>query len=370
MRGKKVVKGCMIGIGAVLAVLVIALGSYVAYMSIQYYRIEDKVSIETENPSESILTANEEHSIVTYNIGFGAYNHEFSFFMDWGEMKDGTEVGGTMSTAKNKDIVIENTNNSIKFARDINADFYLFQEVDTDATRSYKVNQYEMLKQLGSEYSLSFASNFHSAFLMYPFNDPHGYVNAGLTTMSKYKIEESIRRQYPVDNSFITKFTDLDRCFLVSKVPVDNGKELVIINNHMSAYDSGGNIRKEQLKLLNEVMQEEYEKGNYIIVGGDFNHDIAGTKEHFESEQKVPGWVYELSDNDLPNGLNIAVADNYLQVPTCRSTDMEYIKGVNYTATLDGFIVSDNIKDFRVENIDTDFISSDHNPVVMYFTLD
>ena len=89
----------------------------------------------------------------------------------------------------------------------------------------------------------------------------------------------------------------------------------------------------------------------------------------FTSNQNVPEWVFELDDSDLTAGYTFAIADNYREVATCRSTDMPYIEGENYMASLDGFIVSDNIKDFRTENMDTNFISSDHNPVVLYFTL-
>lgn len=370
MKKQKYLKNFLKAIGILFLAIIVIVGLYVAYMSIQYYRIDDNVVVEDENPSDIILTAKEEHSVITYNIGFGAYNHQFSFFMDSGEMKDGTQVVGSDSKAESKEVVIENTNNSIDFVDNLDADFYLFQEVDTKATRSYNVNQYEMLKRLGSEYSLSFANNFHSAFLMYPFTEPHGSVNSGLTTMSKYRINESIRKQYPVSTDFITKFTDLDRCFLLSRVPVDNGKELVLINTHMSAYDEGGAIRKEQLKVLNEVLEAEYEKGNYVIVGGDFNHDIADTKELFESNQNIPEWVYQLDDNDLEEGFTFVIADNYKEVATCRSTDMPYVEGGNYTVVIDGFIVSDNIKSFRSENLDANFVSSDHNPVALYFILE
>ncbi len=370
MKNQNYLKKALKAIGILFIAIIAIVGSYVAYMSIQYYRIDDKVLVEADNPTDIILTAKDEHSVITYNIGFGAYNHEFSFFMDSGEMKDGTRVTGSDSKAESKEVVIENTNNSIKFIDSLDADFYLFQEVDTKSTRSHNVNQYEMLKGLGSEYSLSFANNFHSAFLMYPFTDPHGSVNSGLTTMSKYKINESIRRQYPVSTDFITKFTDLDRCFLLSRIPVDNGKELVLINTHMSAYDEGGLIRKQQLELLNKVLEEEYDKGNYVVVGGDFNHDIAGTKEVFNSNQKVPKWVFELDDSDLTPGFSFVIADNSREVATCRSTDIPYVKGENYMAILDGFIVSDNIKSFRAENIDTKFMSSDHNPVGLYFILE
>lgn len=356
-------------LGLILSIILIV-GVYVGYLNMQYYRIDDYTEVTAENQSEEILKANSEHSVITYNIGFGAYDQEFSFFMDSGEMADGTSVTGASAKASSKEAVIENTNGSINTVDKYDADFYLFQEVDVDSTRSYGINQYELLKSLGDEYSLSHAVNFHSAYLMYPLTDPHGAVNSGLTTVSKYKISESIRRQYPVDESFITKFTDLDRCFLVSRIPVDNGKELVLINNHMSAYDKGGLVRAEQMKLLNNVLKEEYSKGNYVIVGGDFNHDIANSITTFKSGQELPGWIYALDDDDLSEGYTFGIAENSLEVPTCRSAEIPYEKGVNHTVIIDGFIVSNNISDFKVENIDNDFKYSDHNPVIMYFTLE
>ena len=53
------------------------------------------------------------------------------------------------------------------------------------------------------------------------------------------------------------------------KIPVTNGHKLILINSHMSAYDKGGKMRVKQLRLLNSVMESEYKKGNYVIVGGD-----------------------------------------------------------------------------------------------------
>ena len=59
----------------------------------------------------------------------------------------------------------------------------------------------------------------------------------------------------------------------LQKFPVTNGYKLILINSHMSAYDKGGKMRVKQLKLLNSVMESEYKKGNYVIVGGDFNRN-------------------------------------------------------------------------------------------------
>lgn len=365
---KKVLKRILIGVLCLIGVLVIVVGGYVGYMSIQYYRIADNTPVETNNPQSTAVQTGKPYSVMTYNIGFGAYNHDFSFFMDTGEMKDGTKVQGTHSRAQSKQIVLTNTQGAIDTAKKQNPDFCFFQEVDTDSTRSYQVNQRENIMTAFGDRSSAFAVNFHTAYLFYPLYEPHGSVNSGILTLSRYKTDGNVRRSYPVDPSFPTKFFDLDRCFLVTRVPVEGGKQLVLINSHMSAYDAGGIIRKHQLAMLNQVLKEERAKGNYVIAGGDMNHDIAGTIQHFPSQQKVPDWVHEFSNNDLSEGFHIVRAANADSVATCRCTDMPYTKGVNYTTVIDGFLVSDNVT-ATAENIDTDYQFSDHNPVKLTFTL-
>lgn len=353
----------------VLAVCILAVAAYIIYMQLHYYRIEDHAPLEVENNTDAELKMQETYTAVTYNIGFGAYGPDYSFFMDTGEMKDGTPTAGEYGKAISKESVEAHTEGAIEELQKLDADFMLLQEVDIDSDRSYHVDQAKELKDAFDGYGNVFANNFHSAYLLYPFSDPHGAVQAGLLSFSRYKIEESERRSYPVDDSFITKFTDLDRCFAVMRLPVEGGHELVLINSHMSAYDEGGLIRTQQLELLNSVMEEEYNAGNYVIVGGDFNHAFGeAVAEGFPSEQKFPSWVSILTQEEMADGITMLRAENELEVPTCRGADIVYTKGVNYTTVVDGFLVSDNVKATAM-NVDTDFAYSDHNPVRLEFEL-
>lgn len=365
--GKKIFKITLFTLLSFLLAAILIVGGYIIYLSIQYYRIDDNHTLSVVNNSETNVSLNTNYTITTYNIGFGAYTQDFSFFMDSGEMLDGTKVKGTGSTAKDKETVLTNTNGAISTVSGINADFMFFQEVDTKSTRSYKVNQYEMLMEEFSLYGTTFAENFHSGFLFYPLTDPIGASYSGIATFSKYNITESVRRSFPIDNGFFAKFFDLDRCFSVNRVAIDGSdKELVLINLHMSAYDEGGLIRAEQLKLLNTVLKIEKDKGNYVIAGGDFNHDIANSDGQFATTQKRPEWVYSMDITQIEQGYQFATS---LNAPTCRSTDMAYTSGVNYTVVIDGYIVSNNIEIVEVENIDANFMYSDHNPVRCEFKL-
>lgn len=369
-------------IASIVGLMILTVVGYVLYVVIQYNRIEDNQPLTVGNNQQQTMYVDTQYSIATFNIGFGAYTHEFSFFMDSGTMKDGTPVSGKDGKAKDKETVLTNTNGAIatisNYAADNGAfDFLFFQEVDTDATRSRHVNQNEMLiDAFGAQAGYTHAVNFHSAWLFYPFNDPHGKSDAGLTTFSRFAIENAVRRSYPVDTGF-AKFFDLDRCFAVHRIALDNGKEFVLINSHMSAYDEGGTIRQQQLAMLNAVLAQERDKGNYVIVGGDFNHDLLNIDakiaaneplpEWYECNQLRPDWVFTLTDDNLTEGYRFAAADNSA---TCRSTDMPYEKGQNFTAVLDGFIVSDNIDVVMNHNIgEHDFMYSDHNPAVMQFKL-
>ncbi|KRN89243.1 endonuclease/exonuclease/phosphatase family protein [Ligilactobacillus ceti] len=366
---KKVAKISLIFLLSCFSVLVIAIVGYGVYMQTHYYRIKDYKKLTINHNQKAYLQKNHEYTALSYNVGFGAYQPDYSFFMDTGIMKDGTETQGKYGKAISKKAVLNSTNGVINTIKKHSSDFILLQEVDTDSTRSYHVNQAKMINNAFSHTANVFANNFHSPYLFYPFNDPHGAVQAGLLTLSNYHIDKATRRQYPISTSFLTKFTDLDRCFSVMRLPVKNGHDLVLINSHMSAYDKGGKIRAKQLALLNHIMKKEYQKGNYVIVGGDFNHTF-GKKvlTAFKSDQKVPEWVSVLNPKDLTDCMRIVSATNEYEVPTCRGADMPYQKGKTYVTVIDGYLVSKNVK-ATATNLNTEFAYSDHNPVQLKFEL-
>lgn len=351
----------------VVAALVVAVAIYVVYMLATYSRIPDNQVLEVENNQSSQVEPGKMYSAVTYNIGFGAYLPDYSFFMDGGVMDDGTQTHGESSWAKSKESVEGAIDGDVNLVKSLKTDFALLQEVDTDSTRSYHVNEVEAFKSAFSGMCSVEAVDYHSSFLFYPFTQPHGFANSSLLTLSSMHIDSAVRRSYPVSDS-LSKFTDLDRCFSVMRLPVKGGHELVLVNHHMSAYDKGGVVREQQLKMIRQFLADESKKGNYVVMGGDFNHALFGSAGLYPSKQQVPSWVATLDDGDLPDGYSLVKPGNLEDVATCRGADIPYEKGVNYTSTIDGFIVSDNVKALA-ENIDAGFAFSDHNPVKLTFEL-
>ena len=364
----KVLKRILMVVAIVIVAALAVVGCYAAYLELNYSRIADNQATQVEGSAAEELKQGQTYTAVTYNIGFGAYTPDYTFFMDEGYMADGTKTKGTSSWGESQQSVEACTQGDIDLLSSLNADFMLLQEVDEDSTRSYHIDQVQALRDAFPSYASTYAVSFHSSFLFYPLTQPHGFVNAGLLTLSDKDIASAVRRSYPIDESFPTKYFDLDRCFELLRLPVEGGHELVLINSHMSAYDAGGVVRAKQLTLLNTTLEEEYAKGNYVIAGGDWNHALAGSVDIYPSQKLVPDWVSVLDDADLAEGFSVVAPDNLAQVASCRGDDIPYEEGVTYTTTVDGFIVSDNVK-ATAENIDNGFQYSDHNPVKLSFTL-
>ena len=227
-----------------------------------------------------------------------------------------------------------------------------------------------MFNEAFTDYSRAFAVNYDSPYLIYPFHSPLGSAKAGLMLMSKFKVTDSLRRSFPVETGF-SKFFDLDRCYTVSRIPTDNGKELVIYVIHLSAYTSDGKIADEQFEMLINDMKGEYQKGNYVLCGGDFNKDLLGdSSKIFGVSGKDYTWAQPIKEDLLQDtGLSLVKALSLENpVPSCRNADGPYNKN-QFVITIDGFIISANVTLKSTQVIDTGFAYSDHNPVTMTFSL-
>ena len=342
----------------ILLALVVLVGAYVVYVMVAYYRVEDNLSLDVMGAADTTAATDTEYSVLTYNVGFGAYSADYSFFMD----------GGEHSWALSEEAVHTNINGAIDTIAKYSPDFMLLQEVDTDSTRSYHMDETVPFITAFNNYDYTFAQNYDSPYLFYPFNQPHGKSVAGLLTLSSCDIESAVRRSLPIEGGFM-KFLDLDRCYSVQYLPVENGKTLCLYNLHLSAYSSDGSIATEQLKLLIEDMSAEYAAGNYVICGGDFNKDLKGDSGAVfgvsgENQSWAQPFPFELLPEDFT--LQINTGD---PMPTSRNADMPYTPGTSFVISLDGFITSANVTVSQVEVIDTGFAYSDHNPVRMVFTL-
>lgn len=344
-----------------LMIILLIVETYLIYLFVTYDRIEDHIQLKIdEGASFEQVKTGKEYTIVTQNIGFGAYSADYSFFMD----------GGKESRARSAAAVTENTEGLMKDISKLNPDFILFQEVDLDATRSYHINQYNLIRKDFDEFDSIKAICYDSSYLFYPILEPHGKSLSSISTFSKFGMESSIRRSLPVATN-INKFFDLDRCYTVTAIPTNNKKILYVYNVHLSAYGGSPEIRDGQIDMLIRDMSEKIKNGDYVICGGDFNHDFTGNSVNILNKGEHDfGWAQPFPVSKLPK--DILLCKNYDSeklIPTTRNADSPYQEGVSFVVVVDGFLVSSNITTTKLTNIDNKFKYSDHNPVMMKFIL-
>ena len=349
---KKTLKVLCVLIVAVLVCAVVL----IAWLSVTEYKPKAVEKAEIyDSEATGLLDKNESIKILSFNTGYAGLGEEADFFMD----------GGKNIRTGDKDTVLKNLAGISGIIENSDADICLLQEVDSDSMRTFGIDEREYYLS-GSEKYAAFALNYSCAFVPYPL-PPIGKVNSGLMTVSDYKIADSERISLPCPFSWPVRVANLKRCLLASYCDIEGtDAKLVIVNLHLEAYDDGEG-KAAQTKMLKEFLQAEYEKGNYVIAGGDFNQAFSDTLERYPVKE-TSGWIPN-SLEELPSGWQYAYDGS---IPTCRLLNQPYQPSSEKTQyyVIDGFIVSPNVTVDKVETLDEGFVYSDHNPVVLDITLE
>ena len=348
-------KRILIFLGAIVGVVFLLLAGLITFLSITEYKpapIQDAEHVVT---ASGTIPAGHSLTVCSWNIGYGGLGKESDFFMD----------GGTMVAPPSQDTVRKNLEGIRETIANTPADVWLFQEVDVKSARSGNQNQFPIL--LNSVQGLgALAYNYDCPFVPIPL-PPIGQVESGIATVtgSLKTIGTPQRISLPCPFSWPVRTANIKRCLLLTRVQLeDSEQELVLVNLHLEAYESGEG-RIAQTRQLMELMQAEYEKGNYVIAGGDFNQTFPGALEIYpilDSEKWTPG---VLEESTLPEGWQFAFDPS---TPTCRLLDQP-LSDACQRYVIDGFILSPNVHIDHVETLSEEFEFSDHNPVRLEVTL-
>ena len=354
----KSLKTVLIITGTLLTCAVVLFVSFLIFASVTTLKVKPESIITVEGEASKTPLSDDEISIMTWNIGYGALDQYVDCFLD----------GGTMVTGRSEDSVAENISEMEKKISEMNPDILYVQEIDVDSHRSFNINELDHFRDsFGQEYQSSYACNFKAGYVPVPISNAMGKVEAGVATFSKYNISSSSRVQLPIPFKWPVSLLNLKRCLLVSRIPLeDQDHEIVLVNLHLEAYDSGeGKVR--QLKQLIDFLDGEYKKGNYVIAGGDFNQTFSNCD--YGKYPNRTEWVCPIIDVEQYSDLTFIMDDTY---PTCRSLYKPYFDSDRTTYQyymLDGFIVSNNISIMNCKTVDMGFENSDHNPVIMTLKL-
>lgn len=336
-----------------LYLLVLLTGVFILFLL--YAWVDDYRPIETtviaEDDTAPALPDTGTFNLLIWNIGYAGLDASMDFFYDGGkQMRPGEE--GVIANLKG---IAE------ALAPHKERDFVLLQEVDRDSKRSYHHNQVEVIESHLHPSCAWFGQNYKVAFVPIPLKEPMGKVDSGLLTLSRHAASRVVRHAFPGNYGWPVNLFMLDRCFLVSRFPLKGGRELLVINTHNSAYDDGS-LRKQQMKFLKDYLLSEYAKGNYIIVGGDWNQSPFGLPpelpaHRFDTENltyveqgyPAPEWTWAYDPG----------------LPTNRRVTTPYDRATSLTTIIDYYLLSPNLEVLDVSTMDLDFQYSDHQPVTL-----
>ncbi|MBU1344027.1 MAG: endonuclease/exonuclease/phosphatase family protein [Proteobacteria bacterium] len=337
----------------VVCVLVLGFAGFLGFATVVDYRPDPTALVFEKKDAKPVLDQ-DTYRLMIWNIGYGGLSRDMDFFYDGGK-----------KVRPEKHIVQENISAIETFISQQNdIDFFLLQEVDQHSKRSYSINEVLKIANSFPQFHTSFGKNYDVFFVPVPLLDPLGSVLSGLQTLSRFEPVSVVRHSFPGNFSWPQGLFMLDRCFLVSRYRLDKGKQLLIINTHNSAYDDG-TLRNKQMTYLNNFLVKEYEKGNYVIVGGDWN-------------QCPPGFDPDFDRNLMDNENRMDIEKDYLskwqwaydkKIPTNRRLIAPYDEKTTLTTVIDFFLVSPNIEIKEVHGIHLNFEHSDHHPVKLEIKL-
>jgi len=336
--------------GIMLLVVLAIFGIFLGYISATDYTPQPREKLAIDGTGQSSIpdSANE-FSFMIWNIGYGGLGAQSDFFFDGGQGVRADEVTTQSYLAGIKEVLKQSSA----------TDFILLQEVDLDSRRSWHVDQSKSIAEVMPAKYSSFAVNYDSKYVPQPITNPYGKCKGGLFSIANYQPTSATRIALTPDATWPVGLFMLDRCLLEWRYNLGSGKELVIYNLHLSAYDDG-TVKQSQMDTLKNLLTREFEKGNYVVAGGDWNQSPPGYKSPRPGvaatvEMNVPDvypaegwkWAFETS------------------IPTNRKLNEIYTEGKTGIDILDFFLVSPNVEIVHVKSEDLGFKSSDHQPVKM-----
>ena len=291
-------------------------------------------------------------TVLTWNIGFAALGENADLFIDGGKSLRALPKGAIETAAK---AVAD------KLA-DCDADAILLQETAGAGflTRGVDVQKYMTASLPG--YSQCFWSDFQTRFIPPPLKLCHG-----MASFCRHRLSQSNVLDLPQDPFYYFGFLKKYYGAIVQEYPIEGEAGVwLVINIHLSAFDEGANIRKQQMATLFNYAQKAYEAGHYVVIGGDWNMRLSKTNFPHKATGNAVFEGFDLTQENIPKGWAI-ITDH--KTASLRSLSSAYVKGQTYTSIVDGFVISPNVSVDTIETSDLGFKHTDHHPVFARFAI-
>lgn len=339
-------------IGLVILTLVILFILFLVYATLSDYKPPEKEVVSESNQPDTIFPDNK-LSFLLWNIGYCGLGKNMDFFYDGGSQVRTSRETTIMNLSFVRQFLIDNDT----------CQFILLQEVDQKSKRTYRINEADTFNLALPLHKSFFAANYKVKFVPVPPTSPMGSVKSGLQTFSDFVPSSSIRYNFPGDYSWPTNLFMLDRCFLVNRYPLTNGKEFLVVNSHNSAFDDGS-LKAQEMEYIKSFLLNEFEKGNYVIVGADWNQNPPGfSPKEFSSELTYERFQLNAIEKDfMPADWKWIFNPS---VPTNRNLATPYEPNLSTLTILDFYLISPNLHASSIRTFDLSFEHADHQPVLL-----
>jgi len=292
-----------------------------------------------------------ELNVLSWNLGYAGMGKESNFALD----------GGTDWRAPSKHIVQKNLEGITRVLSRKSPDIFLLQEVARPGFMNRGVDVLAPVVNTLDDYAFVYTPDTRTFFVPPPLS-----IQMGLAVFARQNLMiVSESRPLPLEPRRVGLRKHYQ--FLVNRVPIQGLKgQWVVINIHLAAFDEHANVRQQQLTILKDFAMQEFEKGNYVVIGGDWNVTLVDTHFSHTTDEKFLFWVHAMPEHTFPQDWQI-VADD--KIPSVRTVHKAYVPGENYVCVIDGFVTSPNVRAQSVATTDLAFEYSDHHPVEARFAI-
>lgn len=327
----------------ILAVLVAAAALYTAAFLTVNHAVSAEASDIQRTPGRDLPAAGGDLDILIWNVGYGGLGAGSDFVSD----------GGAHMFPPSRRAVRDNVAGIESFlASQSDADVVLIQELAQAGPVNYWVGLRDRVGHALRGRDAVFFSDFKTRLAPPPLRVVHGQ-----GVYSARAVDGADIVALPAEDG---GFLGVRRRYAAPLVRLAGDANWTVASVHLAAFDEDASVRTRQLRELLAWAQSEYARGRRVVIGGDWNFQLAETNFPHATDERYLFWLFPFPDDALPDGWRIA-AD--ASIPSVRTNHKPYVAGENYITTIDGFVVSPNVEVLSVAGFDLGFAHADHQPV-------
>ena len=327
----------------ILAVLVAAAALYVSAFLAVNHQVSAEVADLERAPADALIEAGEALDILIWNVGYGGLGAGSDFVSD----------GGEHLFPPSRRAVRENVAGIEAFlATQNDADVVIMQETAGAGPVNYWIDVRGRAEHVLRDRDNTFFSDFKTRLAPWPLHLEHGQA-----LYARVAVQGADVVALPAEDS---GFLGVRRRYASPLIRLAGDENWTIASVHLAAFDEDAAVRTRQLRELMAWAQAEYESGRRVVIGGDWNFQLAETNFPNTTDERFLFWLFPFPRDVLPAGWRVA-AD--ASIPSVRTNYQAYVPGENYVTTIDGFVVSPNVAVESVRGFDLGFAHTDHQPV-------